>query len=84
MKKIYSNLPTHQGIILHFYFYQIDDFDGVTNNNNYHTVNFKINNQLIPYKVSTNGYDACGNSTFDSIQKYVLADPKHSSSNLTF
>ena len=84
MTKTWTNLPAHQGISLQFYFFQIDDYDGITNSNNLYTVYFKINGQQIPYTVSSLGYNVCGNSSYDSIHKLVLNDPTHSSQTLTF
>ncbi len=77
MKKTFNNLPTHQGVSLQFYLFQIDDFDGVANGENFHSVNFKLGNQNFPYTPSKLGYNICGNSSFDSIKKMVLNDPNH-------
>ena len=32
MKRELKNLPPHKGVILYFFFYQIDDYDGINNN----------------------------------------------------
>lgn len=41
--RIYRDLPPHNGLILHFFFYQIDDYDGQNNDQSSYTVTFKIN-----------------------------------------
>jgi hypothetical protein len=75
----FTNLPPHEGIIIHLFFYQIDDFDGITNDNTYDIVNFKLNNVDIPYNISKFGYNLCGNSSYDSINKVILTYGSHSS-----
>lgn len=84
MSKNFTNLPSHIGTYLHFYFYQIDDFDGVTNSSNFDVVYFRLNGNTIPYNVSRVGYDICGNSTYDSVNKIILSSPTHSESTLNF
>lgn len=37
------DLPPHNGLIIYFMFYQIDDYDGINNDKNDYTVSFKIN-----------------------------------------
>lgn len=62
MSRKFTNLPTHRGVSLHFYFYQIDDFDeGLEGENNFHRVYFKIGGKIIPYTVSQIKKQLCGN-----------------------
>jgi hypothetical protein len=82
--KNFDNLPSHTGVILHLFFYQIDDFNPATANNSYDTAYFKLNNLEIPYNTSNIGYNICGNDTYDSITKIILTDDFHTSSTLTF
>lgn len=83
MKKVFANLPNHQGVSVHLFFYQIDDYDGPINGKNSHSVFFKLGNSVIPYVPSTVGTNICGNGSFDSIQKLVLNDAIHQGDTLT-
>lgn len=80
MSRFFERLPAHQGVYLHFYLYQIDNYDAA----NLKSLQFKLDNQEIPYNLSTNGYDICGNSSYDSIQKVTLFSPTHRAENLNF
>ena len=79
-----KDLPPHKGVILYFFFYQIDDYDGIDNNKTDFTATFKINGKEYPYEVSKSGFQICGNSSFDSKKKIVLHDPDHGADNLKF
>ena len=53
MTKSFSNIPQHQGVIIHFRFYQIDDYAGVRgNDNSTATVYFKLNGKVHQYAPS--------------------------------
>lgn len=78
MSRNFQNLPNHQGVYVHLYLFILDNFDA----NNLRGPEFKFNNKVIPYTLLANGYDICGNNSFDSVQKLVLYDPNHSASNL--
>jgi hypothetical protein len=84
MSKSFTNLPNHQGVYLHFFFYQIDDYDGISNTNNFNSLSFSLNGINIPYNISRYGYDMCGNSSYDSVSKIILNDPSHSANSLNF
>lgn len=80
MSRKFQNLPPHQGVYLHFYLYRIDNYDVGSIQN----LQFKLDDKEIPYNQSTNGYEICGNSSSDSIQKVTLYDPTHNAGNLNF
>lgn len=80
MRKLFTDLPPHQGAYIHMYYYQIDDYDTARS---LHTTAFKLNNKNIPYNISNIGYNICGNSSFDSINKIVLHDPTHTDRTMT-
>lgn len=82
MKKNFTKLPTHNGATIQFYFYQIDDYNADPANP--YTVYFKINDKVIPYNISPTGYNICGNSSYDSLQKLTISDPTHNNENLIF
>ena len=82
--RIYQDLPPHNGLILHFFFYQIDDYDGQNNDMSSYTVTFKINGKKFPYTVQKSGSKLCGNSSIDSKNKVVLEDSQHTASSLDF
>lgn len=84
IKRIFSKLPPHQGITIHIFFYQIDDYDGIFNNKSPYSVSFLLDELVILYTPSSSGYDICGNSTYDSIQKLVLTHPTHQGDSLMF
>ena len=40
--RTFKDLPAHRGAIIHFFFYQIDDYDGVHDNLSDYTVTFRV------------------------------------------
>lgn len=86
-KRDFRGLPTHTGLGLQFLFYQIDDYDhgsGIGQEDNYHGVYFRVNGRNVPYTATRNGFNLCGNDTYDAVSKIIINDTAHSNETLTF
>lgn len=86
MRRTYSGLPSHTGVILYFTLYQIDD-DYLANN----SLTFSLGSQVYGVDNVTNlssysglRMELCGNSSLDSAFVVKLNDSAHKDSTLNF
>ena len=77
MNRTFTGLPSHSGVVLLFYFYQIDDLAPGS-------VTFTLDSEDTPYQLSPLRMNLCGNASADAKVPIRLVRELHRKSTLDF